>query len=143
MDYSRGVSVATPLLTSEIRRSSCRDRLGRRFDVKDVAHVKFDRKTKNGTLSLFPLSKAPAAHKSVLVGDLKMVNFKQFLANKGIQVEFAGGALRCGEYVTLRKVTNASQKGGGSGTQQVVIEEPLCEDYYKIQDLLYSQFYLL
>ena len=41
-------------------------------------------KTKNGTLSLFPLSKASAAHKSVLVGDLKMANFKQFLANKGI-----------------------------------------------------------
>lgn len=27
-----------------------------------------------------------------------------------LQVEFAGGALRCGEYVTLRKVTDASQK---------------------------------
>ncbi|XP_050946431.1 cleavage and polyadenylation specificity factor subunit 2-like [Cucumis melo] len=61
-----------------------------------------------------------------------MANFKQFLANKGIQVEFPRGALRCGEYFTLRKVTNASQKGGGSGTQQVVIEGPLCEDYYKI-----------
>uniref|UniRef100_A0A9I9EHQ8 Cleavage and polyadenylation specificity factor subunit 2 n=1 Tax=Cucumis melo TaxID=3656 RepID=A0A9I9EHQ8_CUCME len=77
----------------------------------------------------------PAAHKSVLVGDLKMANFKNFLANKGIQVEFPGVALRYGEYVTLCKVTNASQKGGGSGTQQVVIEGSLCEDYYKIQDL--------
>lgn len=27
-----------------------------------------------------------------------------------LQVEFAGGALRCGEYVTLRKVADASQK---------------------------------
>lgn len=26
------------------------------------------------------------------------------------QVEFAGGALRCGEYVTIRKVGDASQK---------------------------------
>lgn len=26
------------------------------------------------------------------------------------QVEFAGGALRCGEYVTLRKVSDASHK---------------------------------
>uniref|UniRef100_A0A9I9EJV5 Cleavage and polyadenylation specificity factor 2 C-terminal domain-containing protein n=1 Tax=Cucumis melo TaxID=3656 RepID=A0A9I9EJV5_CUCME len=129
MDYSCGVSVATPLSSCLVASSKvispfyeielycsttffiaiCRDRLGRRFDVKDVAHVKFDRKTKNGTLSLFPLSKALAAHKSVLVGDLKMANFKQFLANKGIQVEFPRGALRCGEYFTLRKVTNASQ----------------------------------
>ncbi|XP_022985441.1 cleavage and polyadenylation specificity factor subunit 2 [Cucurbita maxima] len=100
-------------------------------------------KTENGTLSLLPLSKAALPHKSVLVGDLKMADFKQFLSSKGIQVEFAGGALRCGEYVTLRKVSDARQKGGGSGTQQVVIEGPLCEDYYKIRELLYSQFYLL
>lgn len=39
-----------------------------------------------------------------------MADFKQFLAGKGVQVEFAGGALRCGEYVTLRKVGDASQK---------------------------------
>lgn len=34
-------------------------------------------------------------------------------------------------------------QGGGSGTQQIVIEGPLCEDYYKIRAYLYSQFYLL
>ncbi|KAM1613452.1 hypothetical protein ACFX1S_002020 [Malus domestica] len=33
--------------------------------------------------------------------------------------------------------------GGGSGTQQIVIKGPLCKDYYKIQEYLYSQFYLL
>ncbi|KAM1054656.1 hypothetical protein ACFX2I_001982 [Malus domestica] len=33
--------------------------------------------------------------------------------------------------------------GGGSGTQQIVIEGPLCEDYYKIQEYIYSLFYLL
>lgn len=71
-------------------------------------------KTENGSISsLLPLSTTPHTpppHKSVLVGDLKMADFKQFLAGKGVQVEFAGGALRCGEYVTLRKVGDASQK---------------------------------
>ncbi|XP_030475176.2 cleavage and polyadenylation specificity factor subunit 2 isoform X2 [Syzygium oleosum] len=100
-------------------------------------------KTENGMLSLLPLSTSAPPHKSVLVGDLKLADFKQFLASKGVQVEFAGGALRCGEYVTLRKVGDASQKGGLSGTQQIVLEGPLCEDYYKIRDYLYSQFYLL
>ncbi|KAI9086113.1 hypothetical protein K1719_031946 [Acacia pycnantha] len=99
-------------------------------------------KTENGYLSV-PLSAAAPPHKSVLVGDLKLADFKQFLSTKGVQVEFAGGALRCGEYVTLRKVGDATQKGGGSGTQQIVIEGPLCEDYYKIREYLYSQFYLL
>ncbi|RWR72197.1 cleavage and polyadenylation specificity factor subunit 2 [Cinnamomum micranthum f. kanehirae] len=97
----------------------------------------------DGMLSLQPLSGPASPHKSVLVGDLKLADFKQFLASKGIQVEFAGGALRCGEFVTVRKVGDASQKGGGTGTQQVVIEGPLTEEYYKIREYLYSQFYLL
>ncbi|PIN22268.1 hypothetical protein CDL12_05024 [Handroanthus impetiginosus] len=100
-------------------------------------------KTESGTLSLLPLSTPPPPHKTVLVGDIKMADFKQFLASKGIQVEFAGGgALRCGEYVTLRKVGDSSQKGGGN-IQQILLEGPLTEEYYKIRDHLYSQFYSL
>ncbi|KAF8369927.1 hypothetical protein HHK36_032046 [Tetracentron sinense] len=100
-------------------------------------------KTDSDMLSLLPISTPPPPHKSVLVGDLKLADFKQYLASKGVQVEFAGGALRCGEYVTLRKVGDASQKGGVTGTQQVVIDGPLSEEYYKIREYLYSQFYLL
>lgn len=44
-------------------------------------------KTENSTLSLLPLSSTPPPpHQSVLVGDLKMANFKQFLADNGVQV---------------------------------------------------------
>ncbi|PKA58817.1 Cleavage and polyadenylation specificity factor subunit 2 [Apostasia shenzhenica] len=93
-------------------------------------------------LTLLPLSSTPPSHKSVLVGDLKLADFKQFLASKGIQVEFSGGALRCGEYVTLRKVGDSSHKGG-TGAQHVLLEGPLTEEYYQIRELLYSQFYLL
>lgn len=100
-------------------------------------------KTETEMLSLLPLSTPAPPHKSVLVGDIKMADFKQFLASKGISAEFSGGALRCGEFVTLRKVGDPSQKGGGSGSQQIVIEGPLSEEYYKIRDYLYSQFYLL
>ncbi|KAL0341048.1 UNVERIFIED_CONTAM: Cleavage and polyadenylation specificity factor subunit [Sesamum radiatum] len=99
-------------------------------------------KTESGTLSLLPLSTPPPPHKTVLVGDIKMADFKQFLASKGVQVEFAGGALRCGEYVTLRKIGDSSQKGGGN-IQQIILEGPLTEEYYKIRDHLYSQFYAL
>uniref|UniRef100_A0A8R7QJS3 Cleavage and polyadenylation specificity factor subunit 2 n=1 Tax=Triticum urartu TaxID=4572 RepID=A0A8R7QJS3_TRIUA len=58
------------------------------------------------------------------------------------QVEFAGGALRCGEYITVRKIGDSSQKGS-TGSQQTVVEGPLCEDYYKIRELLYSQILLV
>ncbi|XP_027110294.1 cleavage and polyadenylation specificity factor subunit 2 isoform X1 [Coffea eugenioides] len=98
-------------------------------------------KTENGMLSLLPLSSPAPPHKTVLVGDIKMADFKQFLASKGVQVEFAGGALRCGEYVTLRKVGDASQKGGSAAIQQIILEGPLTEEYYKIREYLYSQFY--
>ncbi|KAL7147461.1 hypothetical protein ABFS83_06G108900 [Erythranthe nasuta] len=100
-------------------------------------------KTESDTLSLLPLSTTPPPpHKTVLVGDIKMADFKQFLASKGIQVEFAGGALRCGEYVTLRKVGDSSHKGGGN-IQHIILEGPLSEEYYNIRDHLYSQFYPL
>lgn len=45
-------------------------------------------KTDSGMLSLLPCSNAAPLHKSVLVGDLKMADFKQFLASKGVQVQF-------------------------------------------------------
>lgn len=68
-------------------------------------------KTESDKRCLQPMASAAAPHKPVLVGDLKMQDFKQFLASKGVQVEFAGGgALRCGEYVTLRKVGPTGQK---------------------------------
>ncbi|KAK1260114.1 Cleavage and polyadenylation specificity factor subunit 2 [Acorus gramineus] len=108
----------------------------------EIAWVDAEVGKTNDMLTLLPLSSTPAPHKSVLVGDLKLADFKQFLASKGIPVEFAAGALRCGEHVTLRKVGDTSQKGG-PGTQQVVLEGPLSEEYYKIRELLYSQFYLL
>ncbi|CAA2971808.1 cleavage and polyadenylation specificity factor subunit 2 [Olea europaea subsp. europaea] len=99
--------------------------------------------TENGTFSLLPLSTPTPPHKTVLVGDIKMADLKQYLASKGVQVEFAGGALRCGEYVTLRKVGDSVQKGGSSGVQQIILEGPLSEEYYKIRDHLYAQFYSL
>ncbi|XP_022891929.1 cleavage and polyadenylation specificity factor subunit 2 [Olea europaea var. sylvestris] len=99
--------------------------------------------TENGTFSLLPLSTPTPPHKTVLVGDIKMADLKQYLASKGVQVEFAGGALRCGEYVTLRKVGDSIQKGGSSGVQQIILEGPLSEEYYKIRDHLYAQFYSL
>ncbi|XP_024172640.1 cleavage and polyadenylation specificity factor subunit 2 isoform X2 [Rosa chinensis] len=100
-------------------------------------------KTEDEMLTLLPCSTPAPPHKPILVGDLKMADFKQYLADNGVQVEFASGALRCGEYVTIRKVGDASHKGGGAGSQQIVIEGPACEDYYKIREYLYSHFYLL
>ncbi|KAJ7523061.1 hypothetical protein O6H91_18G035900 [Diphasiastrum complanatum] len=84
-------------------------------------------------LPLLPFVGTPPPHKAVFVGDLRLADFKQLLATKGIQAEFTGGVLRCGDSIAVRK----------SGNQQLVIEGPLSEEYYKIRELLYSQYYVL
>eukprot|EP00249_Psilotum_nudum_P015759 c25506_g1_i1 orf=216-2441(+) len=92
-------------------------------------------------LPLLPNSRIPPPHKAVFVGDLKLADFKQLLANKGVQAEFTSGALRCGESIAVRKVGgDGLQK---SGNQQVIMEGPLSEEYYRIREYLYSQFYML
>ncbi|GLJ14052.1 hypothetical protein SUGI_0224770 [Cryptomeria japonica] len=91
-------------------------------------------------LPLIPLSTDPPPHKAVLVGDLRLADFKQLLASKGLQAEFMGGQLRCGDNVTVRKVGDSTQK---TGIQQVVIDGPLSEEYFKIREYLYSEFYVL
>ncbi|CAN4087744.1 unnamed protein product [Withania somnifera] len=73
--------------------------------------------TENDMFSLLPLSRPAPPHKTVLVGDIKMSDFKQFLASKGVQV--------------------------GAAIQQIVLEGPLSEEYYKIREYLYSHFYSL
>eukprot|EP00240_Pyramimonas_obovata_P013321 CAMPEP_0118937910 /NCGR_PEP_ID=MMETSP1169-20130426/24174_1 /TAXON_ID=36882 /ORGANISM="Pyramimonas obovata, Strain CCMP722" /LENGTH=247 /DNA_ID=CAMNT_0006881679 /DNA_START=30 /DNA_END=774 /DNA_ORIENTATION=+ len=62
-------------------------------------------------------------HQAALVGTLKLSDFKQTLAAAGVPAEFAGGVLLCGGMVTVRK---------DAGTQQLVLEGALSEDYYKI-----------
>lgn len=84
------------------------------------------------TFPLLPVE-SPPPHKAVLVEDLRLADFRHLLATKGVQAEFSGGMLRCGNHISVRKVI---------GGHQVVIEGPLCEDYYKIRDLLYSQFHM-
>ncbi|XP_078435387.1 cleavage and polyadenylation specificity factor 100 [Wolffia australiana] len=119
------------------------DVLFKKLGDYEIAWVDGEVEKADDTLSLLPLSSPPSPHKSVLVGDLKLADLKQLLSSKGIQVEFSGGALRCGEHVTVRKVGDSAQKGGATGTQQVVVEGPLSEEFYKIREHLYSMFYVL
>nr|GEX62958.1 cleavage and polyadenylation specificity factor subunit 2 isoform X1 [Tanacetum cinerariifolium] len=57
--------------------------------------------------------------------------------HKDHHVDFSCGVLRCEEYVTLRKVGDASHKGGAAAIQQIDVEGPICEEYYKIREYLY------
>lgn len=76
-----------------------------------------------------------ATHQTVLVGDLKLSDFRAVLRGHDVEAEFAGasGQLKCGTTVSLRKM----------GGHKVELAGALTEDYYKVRDLLYSQFYVL
>ncbi|CAL4981339.1 unnamed protein product [Urochloa decumbens] len=115
----------------------------RKIGELEIAWLDAEVEKEDENLILNPPSSTPPPRRPVLVGDPKLTDFKQFLEYNGLQVEFADGALRCGEYITLRKIIVDSSQKGSAGSQQIVIEGPLCEDYYKIRKLLYSQFYML
>ncbi|XP_035277998.1 cleavage and polyadenylation specificity factor subunit 2 isoform X2 [Anguilla rostrata] len=69
-------------------------------------------------------------HQSVFINEPRLSDFKQVLLREGIQAEFVGGVLVCNNLVAVRR-TEAGRIG---------LEGCLCDDYYKIRDLLYQQY---
>lgn len=70
-------------------KTMCFDSFSLQLGEYEIAWIDSEiEKTESGTLSSLPLSTTAPPHKSVLVGDLKMADFKQFLSGKGIQVNY-------------------------------------------------------
>uniref|UniRef100_A0A672GF25 Cleavage and polyadenylation specificity factor subunit 2 n=1 Tax=Salarias fasciatus TaxID=181472 RepID=A0A672GF25_SALFA len=69
-------------------------------------------------------------HQSVFINEPRLSDFKQVLLKEGIQAEFVGGVLVCNNMVAVRR-TEAGRIG---------LEGCLCDDYYKIRELLYQQY---
>eukprot|EP00731_Ephydatia_muelleri_P028304 Em0019g1177a len=80
-------------------------------------------------LDALPLNQVKG-HGTVFVNPPRLSDFKQVLTKAGVQAEFSGGVLVCNGVIALRKT-----EGGGIGLEGLV-----CEDYYKIRQLLYDQF---
>uniref|UniRef100_H2S8R2 Cleavage and polyadenylation specificity factor subunit 2 n=1 Tax=Takifugu rubripes TaxID=31033 RepID=H2S8R2_TAKRU len=81
------------------------------------------------TLEPLPTPEVPG-HQSVFINEPRLSDFKQVLLREGIQAEFVGGVLVCNNMVAVRR-TEAGRIG---------LEGCLCEDYYKIRELLYQQY---
>lgn len=75
-------------------------------------------------------------HNALFINELRLSDFKQILINNGIQAEFSGGVLYCNERVTVRR-----KETGGRG--RIHIEGTLCDDYFKIRNLLYQQYIVI
>lgn len=72
-------------------------------------------------------------HNAIFINELKLSDFKQVLLNNGIQAEFSGGVLYCNDKVTVRR----------RETGRIHLEGTLCEDYFKVRDLLYKQYVMI
>lgn len=72
-------------------------------------------------------------HNAIFVNELRLSDFKQVLLNNGIQAEFSDGILYCNDRVTLRK----------RGTGRIHLEGTLCDEYFRVRDLLYKQYIVI
>eukprot|EP00741_Cyanophora_paradoxa_P019483 tig00021127_g18808.t1 len=71
-------------------------------------------------------------HASILVGDVRLSDFKQVLSTAGVHAEFAvQNALLCNGQIVVRKA---------SEQQRVVLEGPIGEDFFRVRSLLYDQY---
>ncbi|KAI1286060.1 Cleavage and polyadenylation specificity factor subunit 2 [Halotydeus destructor] len=92
-------------------------------------------KSSQGGRDLLPTLKpldlnASSSHVTLFVNELKLSDFKQVLINSGVQAEFAGGVLYCSDKVAVRR----------NETGRIHLEGTICEEYFKIRQLLYKQY---
>ena len=66
-------------------------------------------------------------------GDLKLSALRRALGEHGISAEFSGGMLVCQSHILVKT-------GGSDG--RILLEGPLCPDYYRIRDIVYLQYHV-
>nr|XP_018914860.1 PREDICTED: probable cleavage and polyadenylation specificity factor subunit 2 isoform X2 [Bemisia tabaci] len=85
------------------------------------------------TLDILPPNEE-VGHVSSFVNEIKLSDFKQVLTKHNISAEFSGGTLWCcNGTVAVRR-----PEGG-----KVSLEGILCDDFFKIRHLLYSQYAII
>lgn len=81
------------------------------------------------TLEAIPNNKTPG-HTPIFINEPKLSDLKMFFLQAGIQAEFTAGVLICNNHVAIKK--NEAGK--------LQLEGALCEDYFRIRDLVYQQY---
>lgn len=69
----------------------------------------------------------------VVAGDVKLSALKKALGDAGISADFYAGMLVCQSRVLVKS-------NGPAG--QLLLEGPLCEDYYRVRDVMYTQYHI-
>ncbi|KAI1724503.1 metallo-beta-lactamase superfamily domain-containing protein [Ditylenchus destructor] len=80
-------------------------------------------------LEALPSSSIPS-HQAVFVNDPKLTDLKHILTSNGFQAEFSGGVLYINDIASVKR----NEAG------RFNIEGWACEEYFKIREIIYSQF---
>jgi len=102
----------------------------------EIAYVDGEIQVNYSQSPLPMLQRLPQAkgHPAVFLGEVKFSDLKLLLNQAGIECDFHGGVLVCGNgAVNIIKTSKT----------QISIQGSLCTDYYKIRSLLYSQYQIL
>ncbi|KAJ3333899.1 cleavage and polyadenylation specificity factor subunit 2, partial [Blyttiomyces sp. JEL0837] len=83
-------------------------------------------------LDILPSEHRPA-HQPVIVGDLKLSEFRRKLVNNGFEAEFTSGVLIVNKTIMVRR----SQQG------RLVLDGTLTSDYFKVRSLMYQELAVL
>eukprot|EP01083_Nonionella_stella_P022254 61559_1 len=86
------------------------------------------------SLETAPIDKSHG-HSAVFLGDVKLLDVKNELFKQGVPAEFIQGVLVCGKsgIVNIRKASST----------EISIAGALCDDYFKIRDILYDKFIIV
>jgi cleavage and polyadenylation specificity factor subunit 2 len=89
-------------------------------------------------LDVLPNTAVSRGHDSLFVGDVKLSNFRQVLQEYGLRADFKEGVLVVNGSIALWRDTESNENGNN-----IHIDGALSEDYFRVRELLYSQFHLL
>lgn len=79
-------------------------------------------------LEILPSTNIPP-HEAVFVNDPKLSDLKSFLAKSGLTAEFNMGDLYVNDVLRVSRVAG-----------RFIVEGPACEEYYRVRDIVYTQF---
>lgn len=83
------------------------------------------------------------------IGDVRLSDLRLALGAAGVRSAFSGGALVCGraKIVVARAAAAAAGAGASAAAAaaaaadgEILVEGPLCEEYYRVRDVVYGQY---
>ncbi|CAD5234858.1 unnamed protein product [Bursaphelenchus xylophilus] len=79
-------------------------------------------------LEILPSNNIPS-HEAVFVNDPKLSDLKTFLGRSGFSAEFSSGELYVNDALKVSRTAG-----------RFIVEGPACEEYYRVRDIIYTQF---